>query len=64
MLIESVTVYPLHQLRFFLLFGKENWRFLPVFWAILPFVNAFLFLKAPTCTLAEQGETMPISHAF
>lgn len=45
---------------FFLIFGKENWRFLPFFWAILPALNIFLFMKAPICTLDERGETTPI----
>ncbi|MBQ4075323.1 MAG: MFS transporter [Clostridia bacterium] len=49
---------------FFVLFGKESWRILPVFWAILPFMNAFLFLKAPICTLDEQGETTPLRSLF
>jgi MFS family permease len=46
---------------FFLAFGKARWHFLPLFWAILPLLNTFLFLKVPICTLDEQRETTPIA---
>ncbi len=45
---------------YFLLFGTENWRYLPLFWAIIPLANGLLFLKAPLCTLEENQKTMPI----
>lgn len=49
---------------FFLIFGKENWRMLPVFWAIIPFLNGFLFMKAPICTLDDDGGTTSIKAIF
>lgn len=30
-----------------LLFGNKNWSFIPIVWAVIPFVNAFSFLKVP-----------------
>ena len=47
---------------YFLLFGTKNWRFLPLLWAIIPFINTFLFLKAPLCTLSESRETLPLKR--
>ncbi|MBO5321165.1 MAG: MFS transporter [Clostridia bacterium] len=28
-------------------FGKENWSFIPLIWAVIPLVNSFAFLKVP-----------------
>ena len=28
-------------------FGSKNWSFVPLIWAVIPFVNAFFFLKVP-----------------
>ena len=47
---------------YFLLFGTENWKYLPIFWAIIPFLNGLIFLKAPLCTLEENHETMPLKR--
>lgn len=35
------------------LFGRQNWQYIPIFWAIIPIVNLFVFLKVP---LVEQEE--------
>ncbi len=32
------------------LLGSKNWSFVPLVWAIIPFVNAFCFLKVPIIT--------------
>ncbi len=32
---------------FFVFFGIENWRILSILWAIVPFFNAFYFMKVP-----------------
>ena len=32
------------------LLGTRNWSFVPLVWAIIPFVNAFCFLKVPIIT--------------
>ena len=29
------------------IFGYKNWGFIPLIWAIVPFINMFLFLKVP-----------------
>lgn len=49
---------------FFLLFGKESWRILPLLWAVLPFLNAFLFAKAPICTLSEHSTASSAKALF
>lgn len=41
---------------YFVLAGSENWRYLPMIWAILPAANAFLFAKVPLCSLIKDGE--------
>lgn len=32
------------------LLGSKNWNFVPLVWAVIPFVNAFCFLKVPIIT--------------
>ncbi|MGN1098226.1 MAG: MFS transporter [Clostridia bacterium] len=44
---------------FFTLVGIESWRILPVLWAIVPFVNIFIFIKTPIIQLEENIESMP-----
>ena len=40
---------------FILFFGDELWHILPVVWALLPFINGFLFTKVPLSpTLSEE----------
>ncbi|MCI5736095.1 MAG: MFS transporter [Eubacterium sp.] len=41
---------------FFAVFSIENWRALALIWALLPVVNAFIFMKAPIASLNEEGE--------
>ena len=45
---------------YFRLAGIENWRFLPILWAVVPFMNTFLFAKVPLCSLSGDEE----GHAF
>ncbi len=45
---------------YFQLFGSENWRLLPVFWAILPACNFVLFTKVPIRQLDEDGKAVPL----
>jgi fucose permease len=40
---------------FFFLFGLSNWGILACIWALVPFVNGFLFLKVPIAPLLEEG---------
>lgn len=41
---------------FFYLFGTQNWKFIAVFWAVIPLMNAFVFSKVPIASLMEEGE--------
>lgn len=49
---------------FFVLFGIEHWRILTLFWAALPFCNAFNFLRCPIERLVEDGESMSMRQLF
>lgn len=49
---------------FFAVFGIENWRILAFVWAIIPFVNAFYFLKVPIVPLTAEGKQMPMKKLF
>lgn len=39
---------------FFRFAGMDNWRLLAVLWAIIPFLNTFLFMFVPIRTLEEE----------
>ena len=41
---------------FFSLFGIENWRFMALFWALIPIVNGLMFTSVPMASLMEEGE--------
>ncbi len=41
---------------FFAAFKIENWKVLALIWAILPILNAILFLRVPIYPLTEEGE--------
>jgi len=49
---------------FFAVFGVENWKILALLWAVVPFVNAFNFLKCPIERLTEDGEGMRMGQLF
>ena len=49
---------------FFVLFGVHQWRVLAVLWAVLPFYNAFNFVKCPMERLVDEGESMGIRQLF
>ena len=50
---------------FFTSFGTENWRTLTALWAIIPFLNTFLFAKVPLCPFVEEGEDeIPLMKLF
>lgn len=44
----------------FRVMGMDNWRILPVIWAIIPFLNAFVFMKVPIRVLVEETERIPV----
>lgn len=41
---------------FFAVFGIENWKFMAVFWALIPLGNAFLFARVPIISPADNDE--------
>lgn len=41
---------------FFSVFGIANWKLLSIIWAVIPAVNAVLFLKAPIAPLIPDNE--------
>lgn len=50
---------------FFAVCGIENWRLLTALWAIVPFLNMFLFAKVPLCPFVEEGEEeIPLGRLF
>ena len=42
---------------FFAIFGILNWKWLAIFWAIIPISNALFFMKVPVSHLNEDGES-------
>ncbi len=54
------TAVVLLSTLFFVTFGTENWRILTVLWAIVPFLNIFLFASAPIRVLVEEAESLPL----
>ena len=49
---------------FFAVFSVKNWHILALLWAVIPFVNAFNFLKCPIERLTEDGEGMKMGQLF
>lgn len=45
---------------FFALFGVEHWKWLACFWALIPFVNTFNFLRCPIERLPESADGNPV----
>lgn len=41
---------------FFGIFGIEHWRYLTVFWSLIPIVNGLLFTKTPIAPLLSEEE--------
>ncbi len=54
----------LFSTAFFTLAGVENWRILPILWAVVPLFNAFFFSKVPLRTLNEDGESVGLRKLF
>ena len=51
----QVLTVLLTTIFFVLTKGTQYWYLVPVLWAIIPFVNSFIFLRVPLCPLS--GET-------
>lgn len=49
---------------FFNMAGVENWRILTVLWAIVPFLNIFIYAGAPIKVLVEEEEALSIKKLF
>jgi fucose permease len=49
---------------FFALIGIDKWKWISVFWAIIPIFNAFAFLKAPIAPLVDEGKGLSVSELF
>ena len=45
---------------FFTLFGIENWKYLAVLWALIPFLNTFYFARVPIAPLVAEGQSTPL----
>ena len=41
---------------FFAVFGTQNWRYLVMLWAIIPFINVFLYKSAPLMVQNESEQ--------
>lgn len=52
---EQVLIILLTTFYFFI-FGKENWRFIVLFWCIIPIINFFIFLKTSLEFKQEDDE--------
>ncbi len=49
---------------YFSLFTLSNWRYLSYLWAVLPIVNALLFIKAPILEFGASHEKQSLRHLF
>lgn len=56
-----VAVVLLSTLAFYIL-GIDNWRFICMIWAIVPFLNIFLFSIVPINTVTEEGAELPLKQ--
>ncbi len=49
---------------FFMVFGLSAWRYLALFWAILPLIDILIFVKAPLRVFGEKAERIPVKALF
>lgn len=49
---------------YFVLIGTSNWRYLTIFWAVVPLLNAFLFSKVPLKVLVEEEHRTSLKTLF
>lgn len=49
---------------FFAVFGKENWQYLSLIWAVIPLLNSLYFTVVPIRQISEDGETIPVFELF
>ncbi len=48
---------------FFSVFGNQNWTYLPLLWALVPFVNIFFFMMVPVNALPHD-ENITVKSLF
>lgn len=46
----------------FALFGRENWQYVCLFWAVLPLCNAIFFTQVPLAKIVEEGKSMTVGQ--
>ncbi len=44
--------------------GADHWHYIPIFWSLLPLVNAFLFLKVPLAPLVAEEHRTKLRSLF
>lgn len=49
---------------YFVTAGIENWRFLPLIWAVIPLADMAMFAVVPIRTLEETTEKLPLRKLF
>ena len=49
---------------FFAVIGVEHWRVLTLIWALIPFADAFYFMRVPIAPLNASGEPQPLRKLF
>ena len=49
---------------FFTLAGIENWKWMSVLWAVIPFANAVYFSLVPLANIVEDGKGMTLKELF
>ncbi len=49
---------------FLAIFGKNNWKYLPFVWAILPLVNGVLFSKVPLWDICPEEKGLSLKQLF
>lgn len=50
---------------FFSSFGTSNWKYLTLFWSLIPIINSVIFLKVPIGKLIKDGgERLKLSELF
>lgn len=49
---------------FFKTIGIQNWRFLPIIWAVIPLVDTIMFLKVPILELHEDEASIKVGTIF
>ena len=47
---------------YFLFIGIEHWKWLSLFWALIPLGNAYFYTKVPIAKLTEDGHGMPLAN--